>query len=42
VQVWHTNYAEAVHGYISTPGIVPVARTALRDAVELIRDVLKT
>jgi acetyl esterase len=42
VQVWHTNYEDAVHGYISTPGIVPMARTALRDVVGRIREVLKT
>jgi acetyl esterase len=42
VQVWHTNYADAVHGYISTPGVVPMAKTALHDAVTAIRDVLKT
>lgn len=42
VQVWHVNYDEAVHGYISTPGIVPAAKTALRDAVMRIREELRT
>jgi len=42
VDVWHTNYEDAVHGYISTPGIVPAAKIALRDAVAGIHDVLRT
>ena len=32
VSVTHTNYLDAVHGYISLPGIVPVARQAEHDA----------
>jgi acetyl esterase len=35
-----TNYVDAVHGYISIPGIVPAARQALADAVTALRDSL--
>jgi acetyl esterase len=34
VDVRLTNYADAVHGYASIPGLVPQARQALADAVE--------
>jgi acetyl esterase len=37
VDVQLTNYPDAVHGYISLPGLVPQARTALADAVEFVR-----
>jgi acetyl esterase len=42
VRVWHTNYADAIHGYLSSPGVVPDARAALAEAVEVIREVLKS
>jgi acetyl esterase len=32
-----TNYQDAVHGYISLPGLVPQARQALTDAVAFVR-----
>jgi acetyl esterase len=34
------NYIDAVHGYISVPGVVPASRQALADAVEALRDAL--
>ena len=37
VDVRLTNYVDAVHGYASLPGIVPVARQALAEAVEEVR-----
>ena len=37
VEVDHENYPDAVHGYISLPGIVPTARQALKDAAAAIR-----
>jgi acetyl esterase len=37
VDVQLTNYPDAVHGYISLPGLVPQARTVLADAVEFVR-----
>jgi acetyl esterase len=37
VEVRLTNYVDAVHGYISLPGIVPVARQALAEKVASIR-----
>ena len=40
VPVKHTNYVDAVHGYISLPGIVPVARQAEHDAVTALREAL--
>lgn len=40
VSVRSTNYADAVHGYISLPGIVPQAHEALRDAATAIRETL--
>ena len=33
-----TNYVDAVHGYVSVPGVVPVARQALGEAVMVLRD----
>jgi acetyl esterase len=33
-----TNYVDAVHGYASVPGVVPVARQALGEAVMVLRD----
>ncbi|TAM93251.1 MAG: alpha/beta hydrolase [Jatrophihabitans sp.] len=38
VSVRLTNYVDAVHGYISMPGVVPAARQALAEAVAEIRD----
>jgi acetyl esterase len=38
VPVRLTNYVDAVHGYISMPGIVPVARQALAEAVDQLKD----
>ena len=32
-----TNYLDAVHGYISLPGLVPEAKRALSDTVEFVR-----
>jgi acetyl esterase len=37
VAVDHANYLDAVHGYISLPGLVPEAKQALADAVEFVR-----
>ena len=31
------NYVDAVHGYISVPGVVPASRQALADAIEALR-----
>jgi acetyl esterase len=42
VPVRYTNYANAIHGYISTPGVVPESRAALAEAVEMIRETLRT
>jgi acetyl esterase len=42
VEVRLTNYVEAVHGYISLPGIQPVARQALAEAAAEIRRQLWT
>lgn len=42
VEVRLTNYADGVHGYISLPGIVPVASSALADAAREIREMLKS
>ncbi|WP_375483626.1 alpha/beta hydrolase [uncultured Jatrophihabitans sp.] len=36
----HTNYVNAVHGYISLPGVVPAARQALGEAAAEIRSAL--
>lgn len=37
VQVRHTNYVDGVHGYISLPGVVPMAKQALAETVEELR-----
>jgi acetyl esterase len=42
VEVRLTDYADGVHGYISLPGIVPVAASALADAARDIREMLKS
>lgn len=41
VEVRLTNYVDAVHGYISLPGIVPAARQALAEAATTIRETLR-
>ncbi|HKC26555.1 MAG TPA: alpha/beta hydrolase [Jatrophihabitans sp.] len=38
VEVRHTNYVDAVHGYASLPNIAPAARQALAEAVITIRE----
>jgi acetyl esterase len=40
VPVTLTNYVDAVHGYISIPGVVPAARQALTEAVDALRAAL--
>lgn len=42
VDVRLTNYVDAVHGYISLPGVVPMARQALEEAVQALADGLRT
>jgi acetyl esterase len=42
VPVRLTNYVDAVHGYISLPGLVPAARQALAEAVASVREYLHT
>jgi acetyl esterase len=37
VEVVYTNYLDSVHGYISLPGLVPEAKTALADLVQFVR-----
>lgn len=37
VDVEYTNYLDAVHGYISLPGLVPEAKDALAEAVRFVR-----
>jgi acetyl esterase len=37
VDVEYTNYLDSVHGYISLPGLVPEAKQALAEAVEVVR-----
>jgi acetyl esterase len=37
VEVRLTNYVDAVHGYASLPGLIPVAHQALAEAVEELR-----
>jgi acetyl esterase len=37
VDVQYTDYLDAVHGYISLPGLVPEAKQALADLVEFVR-----
>lgn len=41
VEVRLTNYVDAVHGYLSLPGIVPAARQALAEAVATVQDRLQ-
>jgi acetyl esterase len=41
VDVRLTNYTDAVHGYISLPGLVPAARQALAETVDTVREALK-
>jgi acetyl esterase len=38
VEVRLTNYLDAVHGYLSLPGLVPAARQALGEAVAFLQD----
>jgi acetyl esterase len=38
VPVRLTNYVDAVHGYISLPGLVPVARQAVAEAAAFLRE----
>jgi acetyl esterase len=40
VPVRLTNYIDAVHGYISIPGVVPAARQALAETVDVVRESL--
>jgi acetyl esterase len=40
VAVKHTNYIDAVHGYISLPGVVPIARQAEHDAAVALKEAL--
>jgi acetyl esterase len=40
IDVRLTNYFDAVHGYISIPGLVPAARQALGEAVTVLRQAL--
>jgi acetyl esterase len=40
VEVRLTNYLDAVHGYLSLPGLVPQAREALAEAVDVVRSYL--
>jgi acetyl esterase len=40
VPVRLTNYVDAVHGYVSVPGVVPAARQALGEAVAFLREQL--
>jgi acetyl esterase len=40
VQVQLRNYVDAVHGYVSVPGIVPASRQALADAAQALRAAL--
>jgi acetyl esterase len=42
VPVRLTNYIDAVHGYISIPGVVPAARQALAETVDVVRESLRT
>ncbi len=41
VEVRLTNYVDAVHGYISVPGVVPAARQAAAEAVAALREALQ-
>jgi acetyl esterase len=38
VEVRHTNYVDAIHGYASLPNVAPAARQALAEAVTAIRE----
>jgi len=38
VPVRHTNYVDAVHGYMSLPGVAPNARQALAELVDVVRE----
>jgi len=38
VEVRLTNYVDAVHGFVSLPGLVPAARQALGEAVAFLRE----
>jgi acetyl esterase len=38
VPVRLTNYVDAVHGYVSLPGLVPIARQAVAEAAEFLRE----
>jgi acetyl esterase len=40
VPVQLTNYVDAVHGYVSVPGVVPAARPALNEAAAFVREQL--
>ena len=40
VEVRLTNYVDAVHGYVSIPGVVPAARQALAEAISVLRAAL--
>jgi acetyl esterase len=40
VEAKHTNYIDAVHGYISLPGVVPLARQAEHDAAVALSEAL--
>jgi len=40
VEVRLTNYVDAVHGYISLPGVVPMARQALAETCDAVRETL--
>ena len=42
VDVRLTNYVDAVHGFLSLPGLVPVARQALAEAVTVVRETFAT
>lgn len=42
VDVRLTNYVDAVHGYISLPGVVPVARQALAEAADAVRAAMQS
>jgi acetyl esterase len=42
VDVRLTNYVDAVHGYMSLPGVVPAARQALAEVVDAVREALRS
>jgi acetyl esterase len=37
VAVTRTEYVDAVHGYVATPGLVPASRQALAEVVSAVR-----